>query len=88
MRYVSGVLIPLLLQCLFVFIVIEMNTGNGSWVGLGALLIGMLAIPATAVINFLYIKSNPDRKSVTLVTQCFLIAMILPILVLFLLLVG
>jgi len=25
-----------------VFIVIEMNTGNSSWVGFGALLIGML----------------------------------------------
>jgi hypothetical protein len=52
MAYVIGVLIPLILQSLLVFIVIEMNTGNGSWVGLGALLIGMFAIPATAIVNF------------------------------------
>ena len=88
MRYVSGVLVPVLLQCLFVFIIIEMNTGNGSWVGLGALLIGMFAIPATAVINFLYIKSNKDRSAISLIAKCFLIAIVAPAIILLLLLVG
>lgn len=88
MRYVVGVLIPVLLQCLFVFIIIEMNTGNGSWVGLGALLIGMFAIPATAVINFLYIKSNKDRGTASLMLRCFLIAIVVPVIIILLSMVG
>ncbi len=88
MRYIAGVLIPVVLQCLFVFIIIEMNTGNGSWIGLGALLIGMFAIPATAIINFLYIKTNKGRSTVSLMSRCFLIAIIAPVIILLLLLVG
>lgn len=83
-----GVVIPVLLQCLFVYIVIVMNTGNGSWVGLGAFLIGMFAIPGTAIFNVIYMLSNKDKSASTLVLHCFLIAIIAPFLTLLLLLVG
>jgi len=88
MRYIFGVLVPLLLQCLLVFIAIEANTGNGSWVGLGAFLLGMFAIPATAIINLLYIKSNKERGSLTVIGRCLLIAAITPFFILILLMVG
>ena len=88
MLYVFGFLIPILLQSLFVFIVIEMNTGNGSWLGLGALLIGMFAIPATGIVNLLYIKSNKEQSSATVLMRCFLTAIIAPFLTVLLLLVG
>jgi len=88
MLYVFGFLIPILLQSLFVFILIEMNTGNGSWLGLGALLIGMFAIPATGIVNLLYIKSNKEQSSDTVLMRCFLTAIIAPFLTVLLLLVG
>lgn len=56
MRYLFGVVAPLLLQILLVLLLIVTNSGNGSWVGLGALLIGMFAVPATAVINILVVR--------------------------------
>ena len=88
MRYIIGVVIPILLQSLFVFIVIQMNTGNGSWLGLGALLIGMFAIPATGITNFLYIKARKERNTITLISRCFLMALIVPFILFFLLMLG
>ncbi len=88
MRIITAVVIPALLQCLFVFVVIEMNTGNGSWVGLGALLIGMFAIPATATTNFLYARANKHRGLASVFMRSILIAIIAPVLTLLLLLVG
>lgn len=80
MRYLLAVLIPLLLQCLFVFIIIEMNTGNGSWVGLGAFLIGIIAIPITAIVNAAYVKVHPELSTSALIVRSFMIAAIVPIL--------
>ena len=80
MRYLIAVLVPLLLQCLFVFIVIEMNTGNGSFVGLGAFLLGIIAIPITAIINAVYVRVNPELGIPALVLRSFMIAAIVPIL--------
>ncbi len=88
MIYLFGVFTPLLLQSLLVFVVIEMNTGNGSWVGLGALLIGMFAIPATAIANLLYARSNKDKHPVVVVGNCLAIAMIMPFIFLLLMFVG
>jgi len=87
-RYFIGVLIPLFLQSLFVFIVIEMNTGNGSWLGLGALLLGMIAIPITAILNFIYLKSRKDEINLAVIAKCFLISLVLPFIVLFFLMLG
>ena len=88
MRYIAAVVLPVLLQCLFVYIVIEMNTGNGSWLGLGALLIGMFAIPATAIINFLIVKSGENKNSFSIVGRCFLVAAVAPLLTPLLMLIG
>jgi len=80
MRYISGVIFPLLIQCLIVFLIVSVNTGNGSWAGLGAFLIGIFAIPATAIFNLIYIKSHPELSSFVLVLRCFLFAAIAPLL--------
>ena len=82
MRHLLGVLLPFLLQCLLVFITIEMNTGNGSWLGLGALLIGMFAVPGTAIANFLHVKNNREKSTAAVIRRCFLYASIAPFVVL------
>ena len=88
MRYVVAVLIPLLLQCLFVFILIESNTGNGSFVGLGAFLIGMFAIPATAIVNGIYAWKNKNLGTAALIPRSFLIAALVPVLTVILTVIG
>ncbi len=88
MRYLPGTLIPLLLQILFVWLVIEANTGNGSWLGLGVFLIGMFAIPATLIVNALYIRARPLVHPVFLLIHCLAFAFILPIVLAILFVIG
>jgi len=87
-RYIIGVLIPLLFQSLFVFVVIEMNTGNGSWVGLAALILGVFAIPMTCLTNFFYIKARKEASTFSVIAPCFAIALIVPVIILFFLILG
>ena len=82
MRYFWGVLIPVLLQGLLVFITIEMNTGNGSWLGLGALLIGMFTIPGTAIVNFLIVRNSSQASADVALVKCWLAALIAPFFIL------
>ncbi len=88
MKYIYGVLIPMVIQALVVYVVIEMNTGNGSFVGLGAYLLGLLAIPLTAIINAIYIYANPKFSLLKVTLRCFLIALITPIVVILMSVVG
>lgn len=87
-RYIVGVLIPVLFQSLFVFVVIQMNTGNGSWVGLGALLLGMFAIPATGIVNLSYIRARKELDAASVIAPCLLMALIVPLIILLLVIVG
>lgn len=84
MRYIYGVLIPVLIQVLIVYVVIEMNTGNGSFLGLAAYLIGMFAIPLTAIVNAVYIKTHPQEGAFTCVLKCFLFAALTPLFIILL----
>lgn len=83
MNYFIGVVFPALLQVLVIFIIIETNQGNGSWAGLGAFLIGIFAIPATAFINGLYVWKNPQAGMIQIIGKSFTIAMIVPVLAVF-----
>lgn len=80
MRILLGVILPALLQVLVVLIIISMNQGNGSWVGLAAYLIGIIVIPITLVINGLYVWKNPESSTLTLITKGFSLAMVVPLL--------
>ena len=82
MRYLFGVLFPLLLQVLLIWILVEANTGNGSWVGLGAFLIGLFAVPATALVNLVYLRRNRERSLLAVLPTCLLLAAVTPLLVL------
>lgn len=81
MRYVYCVVIPLLLQIVTVYITIKMNTGNGSWLGLGVLLLAIPTLPITTLINALRTKSKPDIKTIVLFGQSLLIAYIVPFII-------
>lgn len=88
MRYVIGIFLPVLAQVLFVMIVISMNTGNGSWAGLAAFLLGIFAIPATGLANLIYLRSRRDRPILSVIAPCFLIAFVMPFLIIILLMIG
>jgi hypothetical protein len=58
-RYLVNVLVPLLLQLFFTWIIIEATRGGGSFVGLAAMLVAVLAVPATAIWNFVRVWHHP-----------------------------
>ncbi len=88
MRYVLGLFIPALLQCLLIYFIIEVNTGNGSWLGLGAFLIGIFAVPATMIVNWVYIRNTQSTFQVKTIVRCLSIAAITPVIILFLFLMS
>jgi len=81
MRYLAGVLYPVLLQAFILFLIIDMNTGNGSWVGLLAYIVGMFSLPATAIVNAIYIKSNKEMANFRLISRCFIFGLIGPVII-------
>ena len=56
MRYLFNILVPLLLQLLFTWVIIEATRGGGSFVGLGAMLVALFAVPGTAIWNFVRVR--------------------------------
>lgn len=53
MRIVYAVLLPFLLQLVFAAVMIFVTNGSGSFVGLGVMVLGLYAIPFTALVNWL-----------------------------------
>jgi hypothetical protein len=79
MKYIYCVVIPLLLQILTVYIIIEMNTGNGSWVGLLVYLFALFILPATTIFNATRTKSKKDTRTLVLFGQNLLVAYLAPV---------
>lgn len=59
MKYLFHVGVPALIQFATMAFVILATQGDGSFIGLGAMLLGGWGIPATAVINFAMARTNP-----------------------------
>jgi hypothetical protein len=83
-RWVPGVLLPLVLQLLFTLGIIFATQGTGSFVGLGAMLLGLIALPVTAIVNWSQIRSQPDRPALQLAARIFLISAVFPAFLVFL----
>ena len=58
-----------------------MNTGNGSWIGLGIFLFAIPILPATTIYNAIRTKAKTESKTLTLFGQNLLIAFIAPIVI-------
>jgi hypothetical protein len=87
-RRVLGVLLPLVFQLLFVVVIILATNGTGSFVGLAAMLLGLVALPVTAILNWSQVRSHPDRPALQLGVRIFWISAIFPAFLLFLLAVA
>lgn len=81
MKYIYCVVIPLLLQLITAYIIITINTGNGSWIGLGVLLFSIPILPATTIINAMRTKSKTETTTLILFGQNLLIAFVAPVII-------
>ena len=77
-RRVLGILLPMIFQFLFAGAIILATQGTGSFVGLGAMLLGLVALPVTALLNWTQIRSHPELPAPQLAARIFLITAIFP----------
>ncbi len=78
MRYLYCVAVPMALQVFAVYIIVVMNTGNGSWLGLMAFLLALPVIPITAIINVVLTKKNERQKTLQTFFQSMVVAVAAP----------
>lgn len=88
MLFAFAVAVPLVVQLLFTLIVVFATNGTGSFVGLGAMLVGLLAIPLTALANWGRLRKKPPLPALQLINRTLLTTLIFPALVLVLLAVA
>ncbi|MGV3581148.1 MAG: hypothetical protein ACO1N8_02470 [Methylophilus sp.] len=79
MNYMVGIGVVLLIQIAISCVTIFAGTGNGSFVGLGAMLFALYGIPSTAIINFLLIRKHRNNPKRSNVVWLILISSILPV---------
>ncbi len=65
-------------QVFAVYIIVIMNTGNGSWLGLMAFLLALPIIPVTAIINIVLTNKNKEQKTLKTFFQSMLVAVATP----------
>ncbi|PPE72680.1 hypothetical protein C3942_16645 [Solimonas fluminis] len=82
MKYLLHVGLPAVLQVALTLFVMFATRGNGSFVGLAAMLLGVWAIPVTAIVNFARARATP-RASAT-----FWISLPVPLLLMLMLLAS
>jgi hypothetical protein len=80
MKFFVFVFLPLLVQLLIAAALISLRKPGGEFVGLGVMLLGLVCIPATALINWVRTKANPPQKTVELVAKTFLTTLVFPVL--------
>jgi hypothetical protein len=78
LSYFFGIGGVVLFQIGFSYAVIMASSGNGSFVGLGAMLLAVLGVPVTALINFLIVRSGRNNPSSNCVVRVILVALVLP----------
>lgn len=78
MGYLFGVGGVLVFQSAFSFAIIQAGTGNGSFVGLGAMLLAGVGIPFTALANFLFIRAGRRHPEAPTVARVVLASLALP----------
>ena len=65
-------------QAAISYAVISAGTGNGSFVGLGAMLAALYGIPITAIANLLLVRNCKRQPKPSIITTLLLISSVLP----------
>lgn len=79
MKFVLTVLLPLCFQLLFTAAIVFATNGTGSFVGLGALLLGLVAIPLTALINWSRARAKPPLPAIELAAKTLFTTLVFPV---------
>jgi hypothetical protein len=83
-KFTLAVVVPFLAQVLFVLAFIAATRGKGSFVGLAAMLTALLALPLTALANWLRTRRKPPLPAFEHAARTFLTTLVFPVLLLIL----
>ena len=67
-----------LFQAAFSYAIILASTGNGSFVGLGAMLLAVFGIPVTAGVNFVLVHTQRKNPIKAYGRRLLMLALVLP----------
>jgi hypothetical protein len=79
LSYILGVGGVLLFQAAFSYAIILAGTGNGSFVGLGAMLFAVVGIPFTAIANLVLVHSHRKDPATGCIGRLLLVSLALPV---------
>lgn len=79
MNYLIGVGGVALFQAMVSYAAMLAGTGNGSFVGLGAMLFAVMGIPTTAFLNFIFMYENRKHPERPYRLRMFLVSAVLPL---------
>jgi hypothetical protein len=79
LNYLIGIGGVFLVQLAISYTVILAGTGNGSFVGLGAMLFALIGIPGTVIANFLIIRQYRKTPKQSSVISLISVSLLLPI---------
>ncbi|QJR13480.1 hypothetical protein [Usitatibacter palustris] len=77
MKYWLGIGLVFVMQVIVTYVTAIIPT-NGSFLGLGNMLLGVMGIPITALGNWALIKSKPEKSTAQHVIRSFFIGLLLP----------
>ena len=80
MKFIFFVLIPLGIQLLIGAAFMFSHKSGGEFVGLGVMLLGLIAIPVTTIANWVRIRAQPPISIIKLINITFYTSLIFPIL--------
>lgn len=81
MRYLWCVLFPSLLQLAATAALIMLNSGGGSFVGLGVMLLAVVAVPTTLIANFLAVRVRREEPFAAVFKRCLFAAALFPLVI-------
>jgi len=80
MKFFGFVFLPAIVQLLLAAVLISLRKPGGEFVGLGVMLLALVAIPVTALINWVRTRANPPQGMVEIVAKTFFTTLVFPVL--------
>jgi hypothetical protein len=78
MKFVGLVLLPALLQVIVGLVLMSLRKPGGEFVALGVMLLGLVAIPLTALANWVRTRATPQPPAIELLAKTLFTTLVFP----------
>ena len=78
MKFLGFVFLPALVQLVIAAALISIRRPGAEFVGLGVMLLGLVAVPLTALVNWVRTKAQPPQGALELLVKTFFTTLVFP----------